>query len=289
VVSRIVKVFYIEGGSEMNRDYCEIIFRNILTEHEQLIQRTEKGRGFFNMYKSCKHLPLFMILSILISILPITVFANSAEPPSLVVLINNPPVDLSIIMISNENQPEAKVRRVAWEGYYVFYSRDMQVDSKYMFKVITNDESFEIKIDSPLKNYNNIFTLDLLKQELTPGVYPFRSVLLVSIRVILTLLLEGIIFWLFRFRGRKSWVTFLAINLVTQGALNIWLNSSGSLMPSYLILGLIFGEIFVFTAEMIAFPIFIKEHKKGRILIYAFIANVISLIAGGYIISVLPV
>jgi hypothetical protein len=40
---------------------------------------------------------------------------------------------------------------------------------------------------------------------------------------------------------------------------------------------------------MIAFPIFIDEHKKGRILIYVFIANLISLIAGGYIISVLPV
>jgi len=99
---------------------------------------------------------------------------------------------------------------------------------------------------------------------------------------------EGIIFWLFRFRQKRSWYIFLAINLVTQGVLNILLNSKG-LMPSYLIFSLILGELFVFAAEMIAFPIFIKEHKKSRILIYAFIANLISLIAGGYIISVLPV
>ena len=71
--------------------------------------------------------------------------------------------------------------------------------------------------------------------------------------------------------------------------LNIWLNSEGSLMPGYLFLGLLIGEFFVFAAEMIAFPIFIKEQKKIRTIIYVFTANLISLIAGSYIISVLPV
>ncbi|GLC31204.1 hypothetical protein bsdE14_26140 [Clostridium omnivorum] len=60
-------------------------------------------------------------------------------------------------------------------------------------------------------------------------------------------------------------------------------------MPSYLILSLIIGEFFVFVIEMIAFPILVKEHGKSRSLVYAFIANFVSLIAGGYIISVLPV
>ena len=237
-----------------------------------------------------KRLLLVMVLGMLmILILPANALANSAEPPSLVILINNPPDDLSIVLVSNEKQPEAIVRRVAWEGYYVFYSRDMQVGGKYTFKVTTNGESFECTLGSPLQRYNNVVTLDVSNRELTPGKYPFRSVLLVSIRLLLTLILEGIIFWLFRFRQKRSWLIFLAINLVTQGILNILLNSGGSLMPSYLIFSLILGEVFVFAAEMIAFPILIKEHKKSRILIYAFIANLISLIAGGYIISVLPV
>ena len=237
-----------------------------------------------------KRLLLVMVLGMLmILILPANALANSAEPPSLVILINNPPDDLSIVLVSNEKQPEAIVRRVAWEGYYVFYSRDMQVGGKYTFKVTTNGESFECTLGAPLQRYNNVVTLDVSNRELTPGKYPFRSVLLVSIRLLLTLILEGIIFWLFRFRQKRSWLIFLAINLVTQGILNILLNSGGSLMPSYLIFSLILGEFFVFAAEMIAFPIYIKEHKKSRILIYAFIANLISLIAGGYIISVLPV
>lgn len=237
------------------------------------------GKGFLLVMALC----IFMI-----SIMPIKASANSAEPPSLVILINNPPDDLSIVLVSNKNQPEARVRRVAWEGYYAFYSRDMKASGVYTFKVTTNVESFEYKLDAPLQGYNNVFTLDLSNREFTPGKYPFRSVLLVSIRVLLTLLLEGIIFWLFKFRQKRSWVIFVAINLVTQGVLNIILNSS-SLMPSYLIFTLIIGEVFVFATEMTAFPIFIHEHKKSYILIYVFIANLISLIAGGYIISVLPV
>lgn len=242
------------------------------------------------MNKTGNRLLLVMVLCMLmISIMPTTASANSAEPPSLVILINNPPDDLSIVLVSNENQPEAIVRRVAWEGYYVFYSRDMKASDNYTFKVTTNGESFECTLGEPLQSYNNVVTLDVSNRELTPGKYQFRSVLLVSIRLLLTLLLEGIIFCLFRFRQKRSWLIFFAINLVTQGALNIWLNSGGSLMPSYLIFSLIIGEIFVFAAEIMTFPIFIKEHKKSRIFIYAFISNLISLIAGGYIISILPV
>lgn len=241
---------------------------------------TIKGKGF---------LFIIMICTLIISIFPTTASANSAEPPSLVILVKNPPDDLSIVLLSNENKPEARVRRVAWEGYYAFYSRDMQIDGEYTFKVTTNGESFECKLDKPLQHYNNVATLDLSNKELLLGKYPFRSIILVSIRLLVTLLFEGIIFWLFGFRQKRSWIIFLAINLITQGVLNIWLNSGSSLMPSYLIISLIFGEIFVFAAEMIAFPTLIKEHKKSRVLSYAFIANLVSLVAGGYIISVLPV
>lgn len=242
------------------------------------------------MNKTSKCLILMMLLCMLIiSILPAIVSANSAEPPSLIILINNPPNDLSIVLVSNKNQPEAVARRVAWEGYYVFYKRDMQADDIYTFKILTNEESFECTLSTPLKRYNNVVTLDLSNRELKSGVYPFRSFLLVSIRLLLTLLLEGIVFWLFGFRQKKSWVIFLAINLTTQGLLNIWLNSGGSPLPSYIILSLVFGEFFVFLVEMIMFPIFIKEHKRSHIIAYAFFANLISLIAGGYIISILPV
>lgn len=233
-------------------------------------------------------LALLLIMMVL-SILPMTALANSAEPPSLIILINNPPKDLKIVMVSNNSSPEAEVKKVAWEGYYVYYRTDMQKNSKYTFEVTTKGESFQCLLDVPLESYNNVATLDLERKQLTPGKYPFRKALLVLIRVVLTLLIEGIIFWLFKFRQKRSWLVFLYINLITQGLLNLWLNQGGSLMPSYLLVGLIFGEIIVLIVEMIAFPFFIKEHNDDLVIKYAFTANFISLIAGGYIIAYLPV
>lgn len=234
-------------------------------------------------------LSVMVVFALLISILPTTVYANSAEPPSIVILVNNPPEDLSIILISDKNQTEATVRRVAWEGYYVFYSRDMEVNGEYTFKITTKGENFKCTIGRPLQHYNNVFTLNLSKQVLTPGKYPYRAALLISIRLLLTLFIEGIIYWLFGFRQKSSWLIFLTINIVTQGALNIWLNSEASQMPNYLILSLLLCEFYVFVVEMIAFPILVKEHSKKRSFFYAFIANLVSLIIGGYFISLLPV
>jgi hypothetical protein len=232
---------------------------------------------------------IFLVILTLITVIPIIIFANSAEPPSLIILINNPPEDLSIVMISNEEQPEAMVRRVAWEGYYVFYSSQMQSDGEYTFKVTSNGKSFECTFTKPIKRYNEILTLDLSSQKLSYGKYPFRSVLLVSMRLLLTLLIEGIVFWLFGFREKGSWLIFLIINLITQGGLNIWLNSEASSMSTYLILTLIIGEFFVFLVEIIGFENLIREKKRKVILGYVLLANLISLIAGGYMISILPV
>ncbi len=243
------------------------------------------------MRKNSKSLLLVMLLcTIMILMQSTAVLANSARLPSLVILVNNPPADLSIVAMFNENQEEAVVQRVAWEGYYGFYPELIQVNGKYTFKVTTNGECFECIIDTPLQRYDNVFTLNISDRKLTPGTYPLRSALLIFTRLLLTLLLEGIIFWFCGFRKKRSWIIFLYINLVTQGILNIWLNSAGPIrLLNYLILGLIIGEFFVFLTEMIAFPILIKEHGKMRSFIYAFIANFISLIAGGYILSILPV
>lgn len=83
-------------------------------------------------------------------------------------------------------------------------------------------------------------------------------------------------------------IHFLIINLITQGALNIWLNSNGPIM-TYGMFVLIFGKIFVFAAEIITFLFFVKEHERSRKVIYVLTANLASLFLGGYLITVLPV
>jgi hypothetical protein len=226
---------------------------------------------------------------IMVSMMPMIAYALAAEPPSLVILVKDPPKDLSVVLVVDDVQTEATVRKVAWEGYYAFYSRDMQKESDYVFKITVGEESFELAPASSLKGYDNVYTLDVDAQTFTPGKYPLRAVLLVLIRLLITLLIEGFIFVLFGFKEKRSWITFFVVNIITQGALNIWLNVEGSLMPSYLFITLVIGEILVFAVELVAFPLLIKEHKNSRIFIYVFVANLVSLIAGGYLISFLPV
>jgi len=237
-----------------------------------------------------KHI-LFALLFILtvIIILPGVALANAAEPPAVIILVSNPPEDLSIVLKSGNNLKEAKVQKVAWEGYYAFYIRDTKGFDKLAFQITTKGETFEILLDTPLKQYNNIYTLDLNNKTLTEGEYPLRSALLVSIRVLITLLVEGMVFWLFKYRKKASWLIFLAVNLITQGLLNTWLVNTASLMSGYLIIALIIGEFFVFAAEMVAFPVFVREHRKSRALAFSFVANLLSFAAGSYLITYLPV
>lgn len=236
-----------------------------------------KGKGFIVIFLS--------IIIVLLFASPC--LGNAAEPPSILIIVNNPPEDLEINLLAAPSA-EARITSKAYESYYAFYYRDLKGTQDYTIKVTTSGKSFEVPLEKPPQAYNNIFTLDLNKKTLEPGKSLERSALLVSMRVLLTLLIEGIIFWVFGYREQKSWYAFFVLNLLTQGALNIWLNNLSPL-ASYMILNLIVGEIQVFVAELVVFMAFLQEHGRWRTLAYVMTANLISLFAGGYIITYLPV
>ena len=217
-------------------------------------------------------------------------YGNASEPPSILFIVPNAPDDMSVTLKLKDREYEAKVVDKVIEKYFIFYSSNMMNKKPdiYNFIVNTGNESFEIELTKPYRIFNNTYTLNLRDQTLSEGILLSRSIMLVAMRVILTLIIEGIVFWASGFRNKSSWMVFLIINLVTQGALNIWLNSNGPIM-SYAMFVLIFGEIFVFTAEIIAFLFFCKEHERSRKVIYVLTANLASLILGGYLITVLPV
>jgi hypothetical protein len=235
-----------------------------------------------------KLLPVFLVLLLFVPCLNTSVcLANSAEPPSILIIVTNPPEDLEISLGTDDNKA-FRVDKKLFESYYVFYSFQMAT-AGYDVKVTTGNTIFYVALDTSLQKYNNVFTLDLKNQTLTQGETPLRSFSLVSMRVILTLILEAAVFFLFGYRWKKSWIIFLVINLLTQGALNIWLSTYSIPVNSYIILLLFFGEILVLTAEMIGFLLFIKEHRRLRTAFYVLVANLVSLVAGGYLIMMLPV
>ena len=240
------------------------------------------------MLKPRKLFYTIVALMVMVFAFTSTCYGNSAEPPSILIIVNNAPDDLEISIGSEKAIAKAHISDKVIEKYYTFYSRDLRAANDYIVKVNTGDSTFEVVLEEPINTYNNIFTMDLTNQTLTPGKSLSRSILLVSLRIALTLLIEAFVFWLFGFRDKLSWVAFITINLITQGALNIWLNGFAPL-GSYIVLTLIFGEILVFIAEIIAFLTYIQEHRRLRTFLYVSIANLLSLFAGGYIITVLPI
>lgn len=230
-----------------------------------------------------------VLITIIISIFLSSIsLRNSAEPPSIVIIVPNAPNNLEISIGSGDTYAKARKVDKLIETQFIFYSRELSMASDYTFKINTKDINYDITLEKPINSYNNIFTLDLDNQTLTPGKLLSRSILLVSIRIILTLIIEAIIFWLYGFRHKKSWIAFLAINLVTQGALNIWLNGFAPI-NSYLFLTLIFAEFFIIIAEATLFLALIKEQSKSARVLYVLVANTLSLIAGGYAITLLPI
>ncbi len=231
------------------------------------------------------------ILLILITVMTsVPVFANAAEPPAMVIIVANAPSDLKVSIYHDAEAVfiEGHKTTNAIEAQIKFYGRDLPDNSAYVLEVQYGTERFEITLDKPLNTYHATYTLDLKEKMLVPGETLMRNVTLVGLRVGLTLLIEGAIFWLLGFRKRITWVIFLVINLLTQGVLNLML-ATNPVYASYVILGLIFGEIFVFIVEWIAILSVVKEHSQTKRFVTVTLANFASLILGGYLISILPV
>jgi len=228
------------------------------------------------------------------------VFANSAEPPGLTVIVPFPPGDLALsIRFADGSMADAvqlQKEQKAWEAYYRFFywmEAPGPADERPVFEgatLIVRSSAYNFDCELPAETfhyYNNLITLNLADKSVTEGQSAFRQISLVSMRVILTLLIEGLVFFAFGYRKKASWAVFLIVNLLTQGALNIALSGPGP--GSYWIFEFAFYEALIFIAEMIAFAMLLKEHRKARAAACAFTANLASLLLGGILISYLPV
>ncbi len=120
----------------------------------------------------------------------------------------------------------------------------------------------------------------------------FREGVQLFIRIIATLLIEMMIAFLFGFREKRQIFIILAANIVTQVALNIYLNiftyREGAWL--YTLIPLFLGEIVVFILESVLYSLFLnrvatEKKKVGAAVIsaiaYAFLANVVSFLFSG--------
>ena len=100
-----------------------------------------------------------------------------------------------------------------------------------------------------------------------------------------TLVFEGLALLLFGYRRRSSWKAFLAVNLVTQGALALFFTVAvvrHGLNFWYLSL-LLLAELAITVSETGLYRRFLTEHGKARATAYGLTANAASAILGFFL------
>ncbi len=234
-------------------------------------------------------LPLILLLS-----MTIPAYANAAEPPGMIVLCDDLPEDAKLTMETEDGmQVDLRhVRRnnIAWESQYrLWFPVDFDDWQHAVLRVTAGESSFTVPLpDGTVMGYNTVLTLDYEKQTLTLGQNFWRQPLLTFLRITLTLLAEGLVFFLFGFREKRSWILFLALNLLTQGCLNTLINSN-AFSSGYWMLMFYFMEFCIFLGETVALCLLMKEHKRWKRVICTLLANAVSLAAGILLISNLPI
>lgn len=257
---------------------------------------TQSRRRFF---------ALFLAVLILLS-LPVIASANSAEPPCFTVIVSRAPEDLelsveypdgssyNLLYLYNRSTSRPPDTH-AWESYYEFLHNGHEPDMdlrEAVLRVSYGGESFTCAFPEECSRYyNGLLTLNLKNRSLRMEASTGRSILLVALRIVLTLLIEGVVFFLFGYRQKSSWALFLIANLVTQIGLNLLLMLIANFSIGYMTLLFLFylmGEGLVFLVEILVFAVGLRERSRGRAALCALAANAASLVLGGLILALLP-
>ena len=223
-------------------------------------------------------------------------FANSAEPPGLIIDVSSPPADLTISLRLADADDSSTVelakdltaRGARFHYYYWMAKSPFRSFEGAVLIVSYGEVSSEVPLpSSELSTYSNYMTLNLNDLSLVVNHPKDYSLVRIILRILLTLVIEGLIFFAFGYRRKASWITFVVVNLITQGALNLLI--SGSEAGPYWLLVYLLAEAVIFIVEMIAFALILKEHKRSKAVVYALVANLASLVLGGLLITLLPV
>ena len=221
--------------------------------------------------------------------------ANSAEPPMVWVLIPGTYDHIEGILVVDSMVIKGWVNENKTETYIRFYyssipdfNRQEPIDgSDATFFITLDNKQYMIQADIRGSGYNDLYTFDASNLRLIKGKTFARDATLVSLRLFSTLILEGLVFFIMGFRARRTWLLFLLVNLLTQGFLNILLNSD---RPEnvYMLFVLMIAEVVIIVVEEAVLLFTVNEGKSLKLIGTVLLANLLSLFLGGWFILNLP-
>lgn len=225
---------------------------------------------------------IFIAVFVFTTFFSVPVYANSAAPPSLTIVVLNAPDEIEIY--SADGTEKAYREFSLSDPLFRFYE-----SGTFPNAIVIRAEGRETLLELPAENisgYDKYAVLDYKTMELSVGQPAWRPPLLIFLRVSITLIIEGIVFILFGFRTKRDAAVFLTVNILTQAALNVIILTETN--TSFLMVELIFLEIVIFIIEAAAYCLFFIERSKAERVVFSFIANLASLFIGGAAIYLLP-
>ncbi|MDY0074349.1 MAG: hypothetical protein WC992_02030 [Acholeplasmataceae bacterium] len=174
------------------------------------------------------------------------------------------------------------------ENYY-FYGYNPPSDFKVM--LIFDDDHYVISraIETTLFNSKVTFDVTGVNLELDQQhvgrineVFPVRTMTLeLVLRILGTIFIEILVLFLFGYIQKNSYRLIIVINLITQIVITGFMFAAKYFI--FPVIGelfvLIVGEAMIFLSEIIIYRFYLVERTKNRAMLYALIANLISLIA----------
>ena len=161
--------------------------------------------------------------------------------------------------------------RYAFDTYYTVDMQGIQMNSVNYNDNLSTDEKIEA-----YRSY------DYRKEMLT-----------LSIRIILTILIEMVVAICFGFRTKKQLLILTLVNILTQVLLNVALNMiQYNAGPMAVKLFYVLLEAVIFGIEAVFYCTVLKrisvKKNNGFYILYSFVANMISFVAGLFLYSILP-
>jgi len=245
------------------------------------------------------YLLIALLALVITAFLPIgAVSANQLRTPGLSIFVINAPRDLRLfIQYQNSALPEPlEMQRTSryWEIYYNYYFQRLpgRFDEDFIgAKLIVQSSQYSCELlisrDPEMRVDKRLMTLDLKQGTLVYGEPGWRAPLSVVGRVMLTLILEGAVFYLFGMRDKLSWIGFFILNLIIHSFL------SGSFAHPIEVTGdlfvLIFSIVGVILVEAGIYYFTFKEVElSGKALLLALTANFVGFSLGAWIMPIFP-
>lgn len=150
------------------------------------------------------------------------------------------------------------------EGYKTFYFDDLTDETELTFSVRSEKSSFEFTLEKPSQLGETLYTIDLSNQQVYEGYYPYRTALLVAIRVGIFMAIEAILLWIIGFKNKQNWVIILGLTLISQTVFN-YVQVNPMIEDFYdfafMTLG---GFIILASIETITFFFLVTDEGKNR-------------------------